>query len=55
MMSELFFMCIGIFLGWVVIPQPDWAQKVYDWMVMEGVKLWVKYVKKEKVEDNKDA
>ena len=50
--DELLILCLGIFLGWVVIPQPAWAQKLYDWIVMTTVKLWVKYVEKKDINED---
>ena len=39
MFNLLFGLGVGIFLGWVVIPQPMWAQAVYD-KIKTVVKGW---------------
>jgi len=39
MINFLVTLAIGIFLGWVVIPQPAWAQSVYD-KITTTVKGW---------------
>lgn len=51
MITGIIILCIGIFMGWVVIPQPEWAQTFYDWLVHHVVRLWCKHVKKMDVED----
>jgi len=30
MLDTLFWLAVGVFLGWVVIPQPAWAAGVYS-------------------------
>ena len=33
LLSSGWWVFVGLMLGWLVIPQPKWAQKLVDWTV----------------------
>lgn len=33
MIENLIYVVIGIFLGWFLIPQPEWAKPIWDFVV----------------------
>ena len=32
MLYDAILICIGIFLGWFILPQPQWATNAWKWL-----------------------